>query len=141
LICFAWFLPWALFGISLATNIWAPATLPRITLSNGEKTVVFQSMMHIASPSFYDAVRADMQLLVGQEYVFFYEGVRPGTVESIERLGTLLGTDVSPEMYDTLAHLAHLESQKTEDFISILPSTNVDISTDDIVRIAQEQNI
>jgi|GEM_PF-892592 len=112
-----------------------------ITLSNGEKTVVFQSMMHIASPSFYDAVRADMQLLVGQEYVFFYEGVRPGTVESIERLGTLLGTDVSPEMYDTLAHLAHLESQKTEDFISILPSTNVDISTDDIVRIAQEQNI
>ena len=98
-------------------------------------------MMHIASPFFYEEVRADMQKLVGREYVFFYEGVRPGTEESLERLGALLGTDVSPEMYDALGRLAGLASQKPEDFIAILPSTNVDISTDDIVRIAQEQNI
>jgi hypothetical protein len=57
----------------MATNTWAPATLPRITISNGEKTVIFQSMMHIASPAFYSNIRADMQKLVGQEYVFFYE--------------------------------------------------------------------
>lgn len=97
--------------------------------------------MHIASSSFYDTVRADMQKLVWQEYVFFYEGVRPGTEESLERLWTLLGTDVSPEMYDTLGRLAGLESQNLEEFLGILPSTNVDISTDDIVRIAEEQNI
>ncbi len=97
--------------------------------------------MHIASESFYDDVAHDMRRLVGQEYVFFYEWVRPGTAESLERLGALLGTDVSPEMYDTLGRLARLESQKPEDFIGILPSTNVDISTDDIVRISEEQNI
>jgi hypothetical protein len=44
-------------------------------------------------------------------------------------------------MYDTLSRLASLESQNPEQFIGILPSTNVDISTDDIVRIAEEQNI
>lgn len=59
----------------------------------------------------------------------------------MERLGALLGTDVSPEMYDMLSRLARLESQQQEDFIGIIPSTNVDISTDDIVRIAREQNI
>jgi hypothetical protein len=59
----------------------------------------------------------------------------------MERLSTLLGTDISPEMYDILSHLSRLESQKQEDFIGILPSTNVDISTDDIVRIADEKNI
>lgn len=97
--------------------------------------------MHIASSSFYDTVRADMQKLIWQDYVFFYEGVRPGTDESLERLSTLLGTDVSPEMYDTLSRLAGLEPQNPEEFTGILPSTNVDISTDDIVRIAGEQNI
>ncbi|MEI6710980.1 MAG: hypothetical protein WCK88_01720 [bacterium] len=98
-------------------------------------------MMHIASPAFYNDIQKDMQQLVGQEYVFFYEGVRSGTEQSLERLSTLLGTDVSPEMYDTLGTLAGLESQRQEDFLTILPSTNVDISTDDIVRIAKEQNI
>jgi hypothetical protein len=45
-------------------NKTAPATLARITLSNGEKTVVFQSMMHIASPGFYDDIKKDMEQLV-----------------------------------------------------------------------------
>ncbi len=47
-----------------------------------------------------------MKKLIGQEYVFFYEGVRPGTDESLERLSALLGTDVSPEMYDALGMMA-----------------------------------
>lgn len=98
-------------------------------------------MMHIASPAFYSDIQNDMQKLVGQEYVFFYEGVRSGSEQSIERLSSLLGSDVSPQMYDTVGRLAGLVSQKPEDFLTILPSTNVDISTDDIVRIAQEQNI
>ena len=51
----------------------APATLPRITISNGEKTVIFQSMMHIGSSGFYEDVRRDMEQLRGQDYVFFYE--------------------------------------------------------------------
>lgn len=98
-------------------------------------------MMHIASPAFYTDIRADMQRLVGQDYVFFYEWVRPGTVENLEKLGTLLGTDVSSEMYDTIGKIAWLVSQTEESFIGILPSTNVDISTDDIVHIAERENI
>ena len=51
-----WLLPWMIFGILKFSNEYAPATLPRITITNGEKTVVFQSMMHIASPGFYDDI-------------------------------------------------------------------------------------
>ncbi len=97
--------------------------------------------MHVASPGFYTDIGEDMKKLTGQEYVFFYEGVRPGTDESLERLSALLGTDVSPEMYDALGMMAGLVAQKPEEFASLLPSMNVDISTDDIVRIAQDQNI
>jgi len=141
LICVIWLLPWWIFGIVLGTNQWAPATLPRITMSNGDKTVIFQSMMHIASPGFYSDIRSDMQRLVWQDYVFFYEWVRPGTPENLEKLGTLLGTSVSSEMYDTIGNIAWLVSQTEESFTDILPSTNVDISTDDIVTIAERENI
>lgn len=99
-------MPWGVFGLVLGTNQWAPATLPRVTISNGDKTVIFQSMMHIASPAFYSDIRADMQRLIGQDYVFFYEGVRPGTTENLEKLGTLMGTSVSSDMYDTIGKMA-----------------------------------
>ena len=52
LLCFS---PWLLFGTIHVTNIYA-STLPRITISNGDKTVVFQSMMHCVS-SFFTAVK------------------------------------------------------------------------------------
>lgn len=98
-------------------------------------------MMHIASEGFYDDIREDMQKLVGQEYVFFYEWVRPGTDESLEKLWALMWTDVSPEMYDAIGTMAALMPQKPEEFITILPSMNVDVSTDDIVRIAEEKKL
>lgn len=122
-------------------NKTAPATLARITLSNGEKTVVFQSMMHIASPGFYDDIKKDMEQLVWQDYVFFYEWVKPGSEASLEKLSNLVGTDVSPEMYDTLADIAGLSFQGDEIFLNILPSVNVDLSTDEIVAIAEKNNI
>ncbi len=111
LIGLLWLSPWLLFGTIHVTNIYAPATLPRITISNGDKTVVFQSMMHIASPEFYTAVKKDMQKLSHDDYVFFYEGVKAGSPESLKKLSQFMGTDVSPEMYDILAEVAGLTFQ------------------------------
>jgi hypothetical protein len=118
-----------------------PATLPRITLSNGEKTVIFQSMMHIASPEFYEDIRNDMKTLSTKDYVFFYEGVKPGTAESLEKLSQLIGTNISEEMYDTMADIAGLVYQWDEIYAGILPSTNVDLSTDEIVALANDNAI
>lgn len=64
LVCGVWLLPWIVYGGIVLMNETAPATLARTTLSNGEKTVVFQSMMHIASPGFYEDIKKDMEQLV-----------------------------------------------------------------------------
>ena len=40
---------------------WWPAKLSRYELTNGEKTVIFQSMSHLASQDFYDRVREDIR--------------------------------------------------------------------------------
>lgn len=44
-------------------------------------------------------------------------------------------------MYDTLADIAGLSFQGDEIFLNILPSVNVDLSTDEIVAIAEKNNI
>lgn len=75
LVCLIWLTPWILLGVIQFTNNTAPATIPKITLSNGEKIVIFQSMIHIGSASFYDDIQRDMENLRGREFVFFYEGV------------------------------------------------------------------
>ncbi len=67
--------------------------------------------------------------------------MKPGSEASLEKLSNLVGTDVSPEMYDTLADIAGLSFQGDEIFLNILPSVNVDLSTDEIVAIAEKNNI
>lgn len=94
LVSFVFLLPWILFGIIEFTNTHAPATLPRITITNGDKTVIFQSMMHIASPEFYTDIEADMRQLANEDYIFLYEGVKADSPESLEKLSTLMGTAV-----------------------------------------------
>lgn len=106
IICVIWLMPWILLGIVQFTNNAAPATLPKITISNGEKTVIFQSMMHIGSASFYDEVQRDMENLRGREFVFFYEGVESGTAESMAELSRLTGVEVSEKMYTLFAQMS-----------------------------------
>jgi hypothetical protein len=54
-----------------------PVTVPLATLSNGQKTVVFQGMMHIGTESFYKGVVYDLERALNDGYVLFYEGVAP----------------------------------------------------------------
>ncbi len=82
-----------------------------------------------------------MERLKGQDYVFFYEGVRAGTPESIEKLSELMGMNVSEKMYRIFAEMGGLITQNGDVFLGILPSTNVDLSTDEIITLAGEQNI
>ena len=141
LLCFIWLAPAGIFGIVELTNIHFPATLPKTTITNGEKTVIFQSMMHIASPGFYSDIERDMKNLEGQEYVFFYEGVEPGSPESMEKLSELMGIEVSVDMYDMLAKIAELSPQLDTQFEDILPSINVDLSSDEIVALAEADTV
>ena len=92
--------------------------------------------MHIGSPDFYENIKQDMEVLRWREYVFFYEGVKPGTQASLEKLSELMGMNISEEMYDIFAKMGWLVKQNPEDFLGIIPSTNIDLSTDDIVALA-----
>ena len=141
LVCLISLTPWILLGLVQFTNNTAPATIPKITISNGEKTVIFQSMIHIGSASFYEDIQRDMENLRGREFVFFYEGVESWTAESVAELSRLTGIEVSEKMYAVFAQMSWLVLQDIERYKDIIPSTNVDISTDEIIAFAQEAQI
>lgn len=99
----------------VATNINSsrPLAMPRITLTDGKKQVVFQGMVHVGSEPFYQGVIFDLLQAADEGYVLFFEGVRPGAPENQERLNELLGTrgvDLS-QVYDSMAQGCNLEFQ------------------------------
>jgi len=59
-----------------------PAKFPLYEISNGEKTVLFQTMSHIASPEFCKEVQKEIYTAKNNGYVLFYEGVKPGKPEN-----------------------------------------------------------
>ncbi|MAC81794.1 MAG: hypothetical protein CML66_27495 [Rhodobacteraceae bacterium] len=54
-----------------------PALLPRAILTDGDKTVVFQGMMHVGSERFYKQIVYDAEAALADGYVLYYEGVQP----------------------------------------------------------------
>jgi hypothetical protein len=54
-----------------------PTAVPLVTFSNGQKTVVFQGMQHVASEDFYKSVVFDLEKALADGYTLFYEGVEP----------------------------------------------------------------
>jgi len=51
----------------------APATLPKITISNGEKTIVFRTMSHVATDAFYRGVQNDIDAAKREGFWYYYE--------------------------------------------------------------------
>lgn len=59
-----------------------PLLLPHAEISNGEKTIVFQGMIHIGNEAFYKSVVYDLETALDNGYKLFYEGVKPSTPEN-----------------------------------------------------------
>ncbi|WP_374035409.1 hypothetical protein ACES2I_06605 [Bdellovibrio bacteriovorus] len=89
-----------------------PITVPQVTMTNGQKTVVFQGMMHIGSESFYKSVVYDLENALSSGYKLYYEGIRPGTPASDKWFKDILagGKDLSGN-YRSLATLCGLKFQ------------------------------
>lgn len=119
-----------------------PVRLAVHTLSNGEKTVRFRTMAHVASDSFYSGVRDELGRARKDGYVLFYEGVRPGTPENSKKFEEMVGFRIGKELYEVMARLYGLSPQ---DMADIVPSfdprdRNVDVSVDDIVAYVESRS-
>lgn len=122
---------------TLYHNIFFPAKLPLITLSNWIQTIQFQTMSHIASKRFYRKVQNSLTIAKQDWYVLYYEWVRPGNKENTAAFNAALGIDFNPELYKNLSKLYGVTAQDNNDFLWRINNYdfNIDISIDDIMAL------
>lgn len=91
-----------------------PTLIPQITLTNGKKTVIFQGMQHVGSENFYKSVIYDLEDALSRDYVFLYEGIKPGTKESDQWFNSFFGNgkDLAAN-YKFLGKVCGLEFQNS----------------------------
>src|ERR1039458_3292501 len=67
--------------LSFALALFMPLKMTRYTLTDGQHTIVFQTMIHIAHKEFYNNVEQDAKMYTDNGYVFLYEGIKPGKID------------------------------------------------------------
>lgn len=124
-----------LWSFSYYQNELSPATLPRYTISNGDKTVVFQTMSHIWSENFYTTVQNTIFSYKQKWFVLFFEWVQSGTQENNNKLDQALWMNFNETTYDSLSKLYGLVQQDNSKFLNLVNNKdyNIDISIDDII--------
>lgn len=99
-----------------------PAVFPQATLTNGQKTVVFQGMQHFGAENFYKAVIYDLEKALADGYVIYYEDVQTSTPESkafFEKLSSVLtGSSDLSGTYKAMGEACGLKFQS--DYFTLL---------------------
>lgn len=103
------------FALRNATD---PPLLPRAVISNRQKTVVLQGMMHIGTERFYKQVVFDLEQALADGYVLYYEGVQPNPKGDKWFSDTLAGGGNLGENYTALSKLCGLKFQS--DYFTLL---------------------
>ena len=148
---FLYFLPKILSGLALILllilvfcfyqNVISPAQMPLHTISNGKKTLKFQTMSHVASESFYAWVAEQIQISKEQNFVLFFEGVGAGSTESSEIFNQVLWINFEAGLYENFSKLYGVVAQNNDDFLNIINNKdyNVDLNLDEVIKIYQEK--
>ena len=118
-----------------------PAYLPRYTITDGKKTVIFQSMAHIATDRFYEAVKNRIKEAKLAGYTLFYEWVRAWTPENMKKFNEAMGIVFDKSLYTNLSKLYWLREQRNKEFLGIVNNNdkNVDVSIDNLMALYEKR--
>lgn len=132
-----------LFVFVYYNNYLNPASMPQYALSNWKKIIIFQSMSHIASPSFYENVKNNIKEFKEKSWVLFYEWVKVENQESLDKFNQALGFEFWHDLYDNMSKLYDWVAQNNDDFLWIVNNLdfNVDLSMDEVIKIYEEKNM
>jgi len=118
-----------------------PAVMPFYTLTDGEKTIYFQTMIHIGREDFYKEIEKNIREKKEDGAVLFYEGVKAWTKENMEKFDSALGVEFSRDLYENFSKLYGVTFQDNENFLGIVNNYdfNIDLSIDEIMTLYEEE--
>ena len=115
--------------------------MPIHTVSNGEKTVIFQNMSHIGTEEFYDDVKDNIKEAKEDNFVLYFEWVKPGKPESVEKFNQAIGINFSKDLYPNLSKLYDVTFQDNDSLLGIVNDKdyNIDLSIDEIIELYEQK--
>lgn len=119
------------------------AKMPEYTISNWDKIVKFQAMVHIWSQNFYDKIEKNIKEFKKEWWVLFFEWVKPGSEENMKKFNQAIWVEFDEELYKNFSKLYWVTFQDNEQFLWIENELdfNVDLSIDEIMSLYKEKNI
>lgn len=132
---------WMIWSFSYYQNELSPAKMPTYTLSNGTKTVIFQTMSHIGTENFYSSVKENIKKAKQKWYVLYYEWVQPGKPENMEKFNQLLWVEFDDELYKNFSKLYWLVAQDNNALLWLENNQdfNTDLSIDQVISIYESK--
>ena len=126
--------------ISYYYNEKNPAPMPEYTISDWDKTIIFQWMSHIWTQKFYDNIVTNLTKEKKDWAVYFYEGVWPGSEENIAKFNKALWVKFDHDLYDNFSKLYWVVKQDQRVFMNIENDFdfNVDLTMDEIVEMYEK---
>lgn len=129
--------------LSYLSNEIYPAKMPEFTLTNWEKIVKFQWMVHIWSENYYNNVLKNLTKFKKEWWVHFFEWVRPWSQENMESFDKALWIKFSDDLYKNFSKLYWVTFQDYSMFLWVENDLdfNVDLDIDTIMELYREKNI
>lgn len=114
----------------------SPATMNEYTISNWNKTVIFQEMSHIWSEKFYKKIKENLTNYKKSWYVYFYEWVKPGTEENMDKFNEAIWIQFDKDLYENFSKLYWVTFQDNSIYYNLINNLdfNVDVGIDWIIK-------
>jgi len=118
-------------------NLISPAKMPQYTLSNWQKTIIFQWMSHIWSENFYNQIKQEISNVKKTWWVLFYEWVKQWSKEATKKFNQAIGINFNQDLYKNMSKLYWITYQENNVFLWIQNNFdyNIDLSIDDIIKL------
>ncbi len=128
-------------GFVYYNNEIAPASMPTHYLSNTQKQVTFQAMIHIANPEFYSTVEQDILFAKQDNYVYFFEWVKPGSQQSHDAFNEAIWVEFDADLYKNFSELYWVVAQDNSQFLGLHNDLdfNIDMDMDQIMQLYQQK--
>ena len=126
--------------LSYYSNEKNPAPMPTYTISNWEKTIIFQAMSHIWSKNFYEKIKQDLKKSKQDWYVYFYEEVKDWTPENKEKFNKAIWIKFDKDLYKNFSKLYWVIQQVNSIYLNLENNLdyNVDLTIDEIIQYYEE---
>lgn len=130
-----------IWGWAYLLNEVFPAPMPEFTITNWVKTVKFQAMSHIWTKKFYNQVVENLTNFKKEWWVYFYEWVKPGTSENLDKFNKAIWIKFDNDLYKNFSKLYWVTNQDNRIFMWLVNNQdfNVDLNMDEIVTKYEEK--